>query len=235
MEHDASYYDSKWIKTIKGMPTGGEYRFDIRKHGYKLACDAIPDGSKVFDYACGLGVIDQMLIEKDCEVSGNDFSPVAVEYCKKETGGDFRVTPDIWGTYDVVIAAYFLEHIVDPDQWVEMALKHAPRVICHLPRNFSHHGEHIDMGWKSWPDFKLVFKDYDFIRLDTHDEKNIDTMADVDIKYPKIGQFAHPIIEFRKKGGFDASKENKTKSKSKDTGTGKSSSRAKEREETKED
>jgi hypothetical protein len=234
MEHDASYYDRKWIETIKGMPVGGQYRFDIRKHGYKLACDAIPEGSKVFDYACGLGVIDQMLIEKDCVVSGCDFSPVAVDYCKKETGGDFRVTGEIFGKHDVVIAAYFLEHIKDAWEWVEMALEHAPRVICHLPRNFSHHGEHIDMSWSSWPDFIEKFKQFDFIRLDTHDEKQIDTMNDNDIKYPKIGQFAHPIIEFRKKGGFDASKENKTISKREDKGTGKGKTRAQKSEEKEE-
>jgi hypothetical protein len=219
MEHDAEYYSKKWTEVIKGMPVGGQYRFDIRKHGYKLAIDEIPEGSKVFDYACGLGVIDQMLIEKDCVVSGCDFSPVAVEYCKKETGGDFRTTGDIFGKHDVVIAAYFLEHIVDPDKWVEMALEHAPRVICHLPRNFSHHGEHIDMGWTSWSNFKEVFNEFDFIRLDTHDKNDIDTMDDAKIKYPKIGQFAHPIIEFRKKGGFNASKKNKTKSERKDKST----------------
>ena len=203
MEHDANYYDAKWNEVIKYLPTGGEYRFDLRKHGYQLAVDTIPEGSKAFDYACGLGIIDKMLIDKGCDVAGCDFSPVAVKYCKDSTGGDFRVTGDIFGQHDVIVAAYFLEHIVNPDLWVEQALNHATRIICHLPRNFRKQGEHIDMGWGNWAEFKQVFKDFDFIRLDCIDEKNIDTMDDKDIKYRAgLGQFAHPIIEFRKKGEF---------------------------------
>lgn len=204
MEHDANYYDQKWVKVIKNMPVGGDYRFDLRKHGYKLINDTIPKNNKVFDYACGLGVIGQMLEDKGVVVDGCDFSPVAVDYCNDAiTLGEFKVTGDIWGKYDVVIASYFLEHIPEPWEWVEMALNHAPRVICSLPRNFRHVGEHIDMAWNNWEHFKEVFKDFDFIRLDTIDKNNIDTMADSDIKYPRgIGQFAHPIIEFRKKGMF---------------------------------
>jgi SAM-dependent methyltransferase len=202
MEHDAKYYDQKWNQIIPKMPVGGQYRFDLRKFGYDIAIDTIPEGSKVFDYACGLGYIDQLLKTKGCEVSGCDFSPVAVDYCKEKTGGDFRTTGDFFGgPYDVILAAYFLEHIKEPQKWVEEALKFAPRVICHLPRNFSHHGEHIDMGWNNWGHFKQVFKDFEFMRLDTKEGTEFDTMKDEDIKYrPRLGQFAHPIVEFREKG-----------------------------------
>jgi hypothetical protein len=204
MEHDANYYDKKWEKVIANMPIGGDYRFDLRKYGYKLIVDTIPRNSKVFDYACGLGVIGQMLDDNGVIVDGCDFSPVAVNYCNKNIAlGEFMVTGEIHDKYDVLIASYFLEHIKDPDQWVKMALEHAPRVICSLPRNFRHVGEHIDMGWSNWVHFKEVFKEFDFIRLDTVDENNIDTMDDKDLKYHNgLGQFAHPIIEFRKKGMF---------------------------------
>lgn len=204
MEHDSKYYDQKWQKVIANMPVGGEYRFDLRKYGYQLIVDTIPDRAKVFDYACGLGVIGQMMEDKGCTIDGCDFSPVAVNYCNENIAlGNFMVTGEIGDKYDVVIASYFLEHIKDPDQWVKMALEHAPRVICSLPRNFRHVGEHIDMGWSNWVHFKEVFKEFDFIRLDTVNENNIDTMDDIDLKYHNgLGQFAHPIIEFRKKGMF---------------------------------
>lgn len=90
---------------------------------------------------------------------------------------------------------------MDPDKWIEKALEHAPRVICHLPRNFSHHGEHIDMGWDSWAHFEKVFAAFDFKRIDIIEGAKFDTNLDADLLYPKgIGQFAHPIVEFGIKG-----------------------------------
>lgn len=204
MENDANYYDSKWKTAIKGLPNGGAYRFDLRQHGYNLVKKAIPDGSTVFDYACGLGIIDiQLEKEKNCKVSGCDFSPVAVDYAKSQCTGDFRVTDKVFnGPYDVIIAIYFLEHIPNPVEWCEMCFEKTEEIIVVLPRNFLHHGEHVDMAWKNWSHFFKMFEKYNPTRLDIKSGARQDAMADRDVLYPMIGQFAHPIIKFTHKGGI---------------------------------
>ena len=54
MENDANYFNKKWTDVIRRLPNGGNYRFDLRKHGYQIICDYIGNGAKVFDYACEL-------------------------------------------------------------------------------------------------------------------------------------------------------------------------------------
>ncbi len=201
MEYGHEYYDKKWLAVLKHMPKGGEYRFDMRQHCYDLIQKHIPNESSVFDYAAGLGVIDiQLEKKKACKVYGSDWSKVACDYIKSQCSGDFRQTDDVFGgPYDVIIAIYFLEHISKPVEWLQMCFKKTDRVIVALPRNFSRHGEHIDMAWKDWNDFDRLFGDYERLRLDVKEGANPHSMADADLVYPGIGQFAHPVIEFRRK------------------------------------
>jgi hypothetical protein len=184
------YFDKKWEGVIKQLPTGGNYRFDLRKHGYQIIVDYIKQASKVFDYACGLGIINKMLVDqKQCKVSGCDFSQVAIRHCNDTTDGDFRETTEIFGQHDYIIAIYYLEHIKNPVEWLKDALKYAPKVICALPNNFNRTGEHIDMQWSNWESFNELFKDFKVTRLDEG-------------KYPSglCAAFKHPIFMFEEKG-----------------------------------
>lgn len=188
MTYDSKYYDEKWIPIIKQMPKGGDYRFDLREHGYKIITDMIPNGSNVFDYACGLCYIGKMLKEKGCSVSGCDFSQIAIDYAKSQLGGNFYIGDEIKGKYDFITAIYFLEHIKDPVSFVNMALFHADTLICALPNNFKKTGEHIDMAWDSQESFDKLFSEFDVKRIDEG-------------KYPSIliGAFKHPIWVFKSK------------------------------------
>ena len=167
MEQTPEYYDDRWTNTIKQMPIGGDYRFDQRKGGYKIIADYIGQNKRVFDYACGLGVMLQMLKwENECDVAGCDFSEVAINYVHKNVNGDFRTGGGFWGTWDYVIACQFIEHIKEPVKWINEALEHAPAVICSIPNNFSRHGDHIDMQWGNWDEFNELFKDFEVERID---------------------------------------------------------------------
>lgn len=55
------YYNERWTRIIKLLPMGGDYRFDRRQEGYDIIKNIISSGSKVFDYACGLGLISIQL------------------------------------------------------------------------------------------------------------------------------------------------------------------------------
>jgi 2-polyprenyl-3-methyl-5-hydroxy-6-metoxy-1,4-benzoquinol methylase len=167
MEQSPEYYDDKWAKVAKAMPKGGDYRFDQRRNGYKIICDYIGENKRVFDFACGLGVIGGMLGEQGCQVNGCDYSQFAVNYAVKHYGGDFRCSDKIWGdSYDYIIACYFLEHIKDPVGWLREMLKHGKKVICSIPNDFRRHGEHSDMAWKDWETFYELFSPFDVVRID---------------------------------------------------------------------
>jgi hypothetical protein len=197
----ADHFDKKWSEIIKKMPKGGKYDFKSRSHAYKIICDNVKPGSKVFDYACGLGVIDKMLYEeKFCKVSGCDYSKVAIDYCNKTIKGDFRKTDEIFGYgYDVVLAVYFLEHIKDPVRWLTDTFEKTDRIITAIPRNFHKHGEHVDMAWTSWESFHNLFIDFKYKRLDLKKGKQFNTFKSEDNIYNDwLGGFAHPIVEFYK-------------------------------------
>lgn len=187
------YFDNKWKAIIPKMPQGGEYLFNLRQHGYDIVKDAISKNSKVFDYACGLGVIDKQLVkEKQCKVSGCDFSKVAIDYCNSNIEGNFKLTDEIFGdNYDYILAIYFLEHIKNPVEWLKECFKKTGKVICVLPNNFRRNGEHIYMQWGNWVEFNNLFKEFKVTRLDN--ESN----------YPSqlSRAFKHPIFLFEGKNG----------------------------------
>jgi len=186
MEYDNKYYDNKWVEVIKQLPKGGLYRFDLRKHSYQIIANYIGKDKKVFDYACGLGIIGKYLHNTD--LYGCDFSSVAVEFASQF--GKFEVSNEVFGSdYNFVIASYFLEHTKEPVKWINDALKKSDNVICSIPNDFRQQGEHIDMQWNSWESFNDLFKEFKIKRLDVLNDKNL---------YPNdIPQaFKHPIVEF---------------------------------------
>lgn len=165
---EAKQYDEFWSNIIKNLPRGGSYRFDERKEGYDKMIDLVPEGSKVFDYACGLSMVSIRLAkEKNCKVSGCDFSKVAVDFVKEQSGGDFRVTDELFGdNYDFIILGHFLEHIKTPVEFMKEVVKKCKKVIVSLPNNFRHIGEHANMQWSSWEDWNRMFKDFTYERVD---------------------------------------------------------------------
>jgi SAM-dependent methyltransferase len=192
MNYNAQYFDRKWESVIRLLPVGGSYRFDLRQYAYDIIKKEIKSGSRVFDYACGLGVIDiQLAKEKNCKVSGCDYSQVAVDYVKKKSRGEFRKTDKVFGDkYDYILAIYFLEHIKNPVEWLNDCFKNTNKAICVIPNDFRQYGEHIDMQWKDWDSFDKLFKGFKVTRLDTG-------------RYPKglCRAFNHPIFMFEKKKG----------------------------------
>jgi SAM-dependent methyltransferase len=194
MENDSSYYDKKWRKVISELPIGGDYRFDLRSHGYGIICEYIGTGKHLFDFACGVGVFgDVYLKAKGGYVAGCDFSQVAVDHCRANgqdatQGSQITVNPKRPdGKYDYVVANYFLEHIKNPVEWINDSLYMADAVICSIPNNFNKHGEHVDMQWGSFDEFNELFSVFVVERID-------------DGKYPSKlhKQFQHPIFVFRR-------------------------------------
>jgi 2-polyprenyl-3-methyl-5-hydroxy-6-metoxy-1,4-benzoquinol methylase len=156
------HYNQKWEECIKRLPTGGSYAFQYRQYGHDVVKSLIPDGSRVFDYACGLGIIDiQLEREKNCIVAGCDFSDVAIKFVQSQVVNPhaFTVGDQFHGDeYDFILAIQFLEHIKHAREWVEECLVRAPKLICVLPNNYLRHGEHIDMAWGSFEEFEALFK-----------------------------------------------------------------------------
>ncbi len=186
----SEYFDSKWSEVIPHMPNGGVYRFNLRRHGYNIIRDYIKKDSIVFDFACGLSVMDDILVkEKGCVCFGCDISKVAVQYSHKNINMRVKQTDQIFGDgYDYILALYFLEHIPDPVQWLKESFKRGKEIICMVPNNFNRRDEHKLMQWGNWKEFYELFKDFETERID------ID-------KYPKDLKeaFRHPIVTFKLK------------------------------------
>ena len=170
MSYTDDYYNKFWEGIIKLLPKGGSYRFDYRQAGFDIIKDVIPNGSKVFDYACGLGHIGiQLAKEKACKVSGCDWSSVAVDYVNKQVGSDtYKVTDKIEGKYDYIIASQYLEHLKDPKSFVKECLAKTKHLIVAIPNNFRRTGEHIDMAWTSWAEFNDMFQEWELERIDKY-------------------------------------------------------------------
>jgi len=183
------YFDNKWKGVIAKMPHGGNYRFDLRSYGYKIIANYIGSGKKVFDYACGLGVINKFIEKEGSRVDGCDMSRVAINYVNETAKGTFRTTKEIFNSgYDYITAIYLLEHVENPVGFVDMCLSKGKSLIVALPNNFSKTGEHIHMGWSDWKEFYHIFSAYNIKRLDEG-------------KYPTTltKAFQHPILEFTRK------------------------------------
>jgi 2-polyprenyl-3-methyl-5-hydroxy-6-metoxy-1,4-benzoquinol methylase len=128
IEQTEEYYDKRWSNTIALLPTGGDYRLDLRSRAWKIIADYIGKNKKVFEFATGVSHLPEYLRENSCIVKGCDFSQVAVDFAKEH--GDFKKTDKIFGSgYDFITACQFIEHIKDPAKWIDEALDLAPIVI----------------------------------------------------------------------------------------------------------
>lgn len=183
----SEYFDNKWNKIIHRMPNGGDYRFDLRYYGHQIIVDHIGDSKRVFDYACGLGVIDLDLVANSCVVAGCDTSSVAVDYAQQNVDGIFKKTDKLFGEgYDYIIGIQILEHMEKPVEWIKECLEKSKSVIVALPNNFRKVGEHVNLQWSNWDEFNELFKEFNVKRLDEGQYPNALCEA-----------FKHPIFEFK--------------------------------------
>ena len=108
----------------------------------------LPDGhgKRLLDVGCGIGTISLELQKRGFQVSGVDFSEVAVEKCHRQgleavvsdVDKDGLKFPD--GTFDVVWAGDVIEHVFDPIfllEEVQRVLKDDGRLLMSVPNNFS--------------------------------------------------------------------------------------------------
>jgi SAM-dependent methyltransferase len=185
MSYTPEYYDAKWTETIKLLPRGGKYRLDMRQACFEQIKEIVKPGSKVFDFACGLGVASiQLSKEKGCKVYGCDYSAVAVEYVNMNIqSGEFRHTDKIFGdNYDYIMAIAFIEHIENPREWIDDALKYTKNLIVTIPNNYRQVGEHACMQWANWAQFEGVLEGLNWARVDDYG------------KHPTHSAWASPII-----------------------------------------
>ena len=114
---------------------------------HKLLIDRIPAGSTVLDIGCAQGYVDRVLKEeKNCTIYGLEYeeaaAKIAEQYCAKMTVGpaelflDAKTAPYRGSTFDVILLADILEHLMDP--WAVLAalepyLKKGGIVIISLP------------------------------------------------------------------------------------------------------
>lgn len=86
-----------------------------------------PSGNKIIDFGCGCGIMLEALSPYG-SITGTDFSPLALDYCKKRFSGELRrldlsAPIEPWDSYDLGIALDILEHIEEDTSAVENCLR----------------------------------------------------------------------------------------------------------------
>jgi 2-polyprenyl-3-methyl-5-hydroxy-6-metoxy-1,4-benzoquinol methylase len=95
-----------------------EYRYDRTR----ILLEWIGEGKRVLEVGCSTGYISRLLVERKCDVTGVEIDPAAAEkarsYCREALVLDLN--SPLWveslggRTFDVVLLADVLEHLVDP-------------------------------------------------------------------------------------------------------------------------
>ena len=103
-------------------------------------------GKKLLDVGCGIGTISLRLKKKGFEVSGVDFSEVAVNKCREQGLNATVSDVDRDGlkyadkSFDIIWASDVIEHVFDPIFLLEeiyRVLKDDGRVLMSVPNNFT--------------------------------------------------------------------------------------------------
>jgi len=108
----------------------------------------LPDGGgkRLLDVGCGIGAIALELQKRGFQVTGVDFSEVAVNRCLERGLNAFVSDVDGDGlkfadkTFDVVWAGDVIEHVFDPIfllEEVDRVLKDNGRLLMSVPNNFT--------------------------------------------------------------------------------------------------
>lgn len=134
----STYWDSVWEKESIDVP---DFRLYFKK--FSTIISVTPPKSKVLDLGCGLGILMERLVkEKGCDVSGIDISNNAVECIIKKgmkaKQGKIPPIPYQNETFDVVIATELLEHFNKPTLILKemyRVVKKSGMVIVSVPEN----------------------------------------------------------------------------------------------------
>jgi len=128
----------------------------------KLLFSLLPDGKqkKLLDIGCGIGTVALELEKRGFEVTGVDFSEVAIEKCRQQglkaivsdVDKDGLKFPD--SSFDVVWAGDVVEHVFDPVFLLEetsRVLKDDGCFLMTVPNDF-----HLRQRWKMFLSGKSI-------------------------------------------------------------------------------
>jgi SAM-dependent methyltransferase len=109
---------------------------------YEWAAKLLPAGSRVIDFACGVGYGTRILADAGCVTRGFDIDSEAIEYAK-EHYSKFQhspvfevrngVAPGDIGEADAAISFETIEHIADPRPLLKALRVSAPMLIASVP------------------------------------------------------------------------------------------------------
>jgi glycosyltransferase involved in cell wall biosynthesis/ubiquinone/menaquinone biosynthesis C-methylase UbiE len=146
-DESAAYNDR-----IQNMHHLGNDPMVLAMHRYQAMrpfVEQLPPGSKVLDYACGVGmgtIAWARSVRPDCKFHGVDIAALSVEkgraYCEANkienctfgTADEPKKVPN--GPFDLIIASEILEHVVDPAklaQGLERLLSPTGRIVVTVP------------------------------------------------------------------------------------------------------
>jgi glycosyltransferase involved in cell wall biosynthesis len=128
------FYDRKFDVTGR---TNTHYELKLGyPSSHSMALDAVPPGSRVLDIGCGPGAFAELLVMKGCRVTGVDqFPPARPEAFEHFVVWDERSPlPELdLRQYDVVLLLDIIEHLKDPETFLE-ALRRAARTVERRPK-----------------------------------------------------------------------------------------------------
>lgn len=190
---------------------------------YEFVRDHIPPGSRVIDFACGVGYGSHMMAAAGHTVHGYDIDTETIEYAKEHyasNGAVFEVmdASDIplgaLPECDVAVSFETIEHVEDPRPLL-LALRRAPRLIAGVPNesvmpwqredgsvpafHFRHYTKHqfaellIECGWNPVSWFGQVGPESP-VEPDVHGRRIVAVCERVDIPAPKEDGEKHVTI-----------------------------------------
>ncbi len=107
---------------------------------YKFVAKRLEKGSKVIDFACGIGYGTRIMATAGATAHGFDVDPEAIEYAKNHYiwhNTEFAVkdgcAPGELDTYDAAVCFETIEHIEDPRPLLKALRAAAPVLYCSVP------------------------------------------------------------------------------------------------------
>lgn len=110
---------------------------------YEFAARTIPAGSKVIDFACGVGYGTHVLAEAGHDARGFDRDEEALAYARKHYGAPGAKGADFQGAdgnapgdlaeYDAAVCFETIEHVEDPRPLLKALRQSAPLLVASVP------------------------------------------------------------------------------------------------------